>query len=94
MCGLTQKWWGLKSVSFQDENEYTEFLRNHPDSGKLWMDHQGLQIIANAYQMKIHILTIGVEAMEEPKARWTHLVPDKRLELFKKNEPNCLVDDP
>ena len=80
---------GLKLTTFQNEREYTEFLRNNPESGKLWMDHQGLQIVANAYQMKIHILTIGIESMEEPKARWTHLVPDERLERFN----NKLVDD-
>ena len=84
---------GLKSVTFQNEKDYTEFLRNDPDSGKLWMDHQGLQIVANAYQMKISILTVGVQDMEEPKARWTHLVPDTRLEDFKKVEQNVLVDD-
>ena len=62
---------GFKNITFQNEKEYLEFLRNSPESGKLWMDHQGLQIVANAYQMKIHVLTVGVEAMEEPKARWT-----------------------
>ena len=84
---------GMKSLTFQDEKEYTEFLRNNPDSGKLWMDHQGLQIVANAYQINVHILTVGVEAMEEPKARWTHLVPDKRLEDFDNMKQNSLVED-
>ena len=84
---------GFKSVTFENEKEYTEFLRNNSESGNLWMNHQGLQIVANAYQMNIHILTVGVQSMEEPKARWTHLVPDKRLEKFNRMEQNCLVND-
>ena len=38
---------GLKSVTFQNEKEYTEFLRNNSESGKLWMDHQSLQVFSN-----------------------------------------------
>ena len=38
--------------------------------------------------MKIHILTTNINGMEEPKARWTHLIPDQRLQEFStfKNE--------
>ena len=80
---------GSKSVTFENETEYIEFLKNDPRSGLLWMDHQGLQIVANAYQMNIHIFTVTVKG----EGRWTHLVPDKRLEAFNKKEKNILVDD-
>ena len=56
---------GAESKTFYDEDEFLDFLRNDPRSGTLWMDHQGLQIVANAYQMKGHILTVGVQGMQE-----------------------------
>ena len=46
------------------------------------MDHQDLQVVANIYQMNVHILTTGVRGNEAPSARWTHLVPDERLKQF------------
>ena len=49
---------GSKSITFENEFEYIEFLKNDSRSGILWMDHQGLQIVSNAYQIEIHILTI------------------------------------
>ena len=47
-----------------------------------WMDHHDLQAVSNMYQVPVHILTTGV-GMVEPKARWTHLEPDIRLESFR-----------
>ena len=46
------------------------------------MDHLGWQVVANMYQISIHILTTGVQSIGEPKARWSHLVPDARLAAF------------
>ena len=34
------------------------------------------------YQISVHILTTNIEGMEEPQARWTHLVPNERLTAF------------
>ena len=73
---------GSEILTFNDETEYISFLRDDPRSAWLWMDHGDLQAVANMYQISIHILTTGVEGMEEPKARWTHLVPDNRLRSF------------
>ena len=83
---------GSKSEPFENEAEYLEFLSNDLRSKYLWVDHQDLQVVANIYQMKIHILTVGVEGMEEPKARWTHLDPDRRLEAFKEIDSNLVGD--
>ena len=82
---------GSKDVTFETEKEYIDFLKNDSSSGFLWMDHQGLQIVSNAYQMKIHILTVGLGGMSQ--SRWTHLVPDQRLESFNKKDKNIMVDD-
>ena len=56
-----------------------KFLKDDPRAGKLWADHHDLQIVANAYGIKVHILTVGVVSKDGPKARWTHLDPDGRL---------------
>ena len=74
---------GTKSKCFMDEEEYLNFLKNDPTSGWMWMDHIDLQVVANLYQMKIHILSTNISGLEEPKARWTYLVPDERLKEFK-----------
>ena len=67
---------GTEQITFNDETEYLEFLAKDPRSGWLWMDHQDLKVVANIYQINVHILTVGVEGMDEPRARWSHLVPD------------------
>ena len=74
---------GTKLKCFMDEEEFLNFIKNDPTSGWMWMDHIDLQVVANSYQMKIHILTTNIDGMEEPKARWTQLVPDERLKEFK-----------
>ena len=70
---------GFESVPFPNEEEYLKFLKNDPRAGKLWADHHDLQIVANAYGIKVHILTVGVVSKDGPKARWTHLDPDGKL---------------
>ena len=60
-----------------------EFLGSENKSGYLWMDHLGWQVVSNMYQISIHILTTGVMNMKEPKARWSHILPDKRLSRFR-----------
>ena len=37
-------------------------------------------------------LTAGVEGMKEPRARWTHMDPDRRLEAFKEINSNLVGD--
>ena len=51
---------GSKQTTFKNEQEYLDFLRNDSTSRLLWVDHQDLQIVANMYQMKIHVLTVGI----------------------------------
>ena len=62
-----------------------KFLKKDPRSGKLWADHHDLQIVANVYGIRIHILTVGIVSRNGPKARWTHLDPDGRLGSFDAN---------
>ena len=81
---------GPKLKSFLNEEEFLNFLRKDPTSGWMWMDHIDLQVVANLYQMRIHILTTNISNMEEPKARWTHLVPDERLQEFRKMNVDSL----
>ena len=73
---------GFEEVPFKDEAEYLKSLKEDRRSGWLWMDHQDLQVVANIYQMNVHILTTGVRGNETPSAKWTHLVPDERLKQF------------
>ena len=73
---------GTKEITFEDETEFLNFLKNDERSGWLWMDHWDFQAVANYYQIKVHILTTNVSGMKEPAARWTHLVPDLRLKEF------------
>ena len=73
---------GLRAEPFPDEESFLKFLKTNNESGLMWMDHQGLQVVANMYQISVHILTTGVLGMKEPRARWTHIVPDDRLSSF------------
>ena len=73
---------GTKKKVFIDEKEFLNFLKCDQTSGWMWMDHIDIQAVANIYPMKIHILTTNISGIEEPKARWTHLVPDERLKEF------------
>ena len=72
----------MKSEPFEDENSFLKFLKTGEQSGLIWMDHYGLQVVSNMYQITVHVLTTGVMSMQEPRARWTHIVPDKRLSEF------------
>ena len=73
---------GLKSEPFEDEKSFLKFLKEGENSELIWMDHEGLQVVSNMYQISIHVLTTGVSGMDEPKARWTHIEPDSRLSSF------------
>ena len=73
---------GHEEVMFENENEYLDFLKNNPKSGRLWMDHADFQAVSNYYQIEIHVLTTNVENMVEPRARWTHLEPDPEMKTF------------
>ena len=73
---------GLNNKKFENEVTFLEFLKNDSQSGLMWMDHFGLQIVSNMYQISVHILTTGVIGLKEPRARWTHLEPDTRLSSF------------
>ena len=73
---------GLKTEQFENETMFLEFLKSDNRSGYMWMDHHGWQAVSNMYQISIHILTTGIMNMEEPKARWTHILPDTRLSRF------------
>ena len=73
---------GNEKLPFKNKEEYLDFLQNDPRSARLWMEHYDLQALSNVYQVPIHILTTGLQGMEEPKARWTHLYPDVRLKNF------------
>ena len=70
---------GNNQISFNDEEEYLNFLKNDPKSSFVWMEHLDLQAISTMYQVPVHILTTGVQGMKEPAARWTHLEPDNRV---------------
>ena len=50
---------GFESVPFPNEEECLKFLKE---------DHHDLQIIANAYGIKVNILTVGVVSKDGPKA--------------------------
>ena len=76
--GFTTKFWPF----FKDEKSFLEFIKSNNNSGYMWMDHQGWQVVANMYQINIHILTTSVMNMKEPRARWTHITPDERLSTF------------
>ena len=73
---------GMEEKLFEDEKIFLKFLKSDENSGLIWMDHIGLQVVSNMYQISVHILTTGVIGTEEPQARWTHLVPDTRLSDF------------
>ena len=75
---------GLTNKIFENESTFLDFLKNDSQSGLMWMDHFGLQIVSNMYQISVHILTTGLVGLEEPGARWTHIEPDKRLSSFSK----------
>ena len=73
---------GLTNRTFQDEKGFLDFLKKDQQSGLVWMDHFGLQIVSNMYQISVHVLTTGVHGLDEPRARWTHIEPDTRLGSF------------
>ena len=74
---------GSNTEPFNDEKCFLLFLENESKSGLMWMDHHGWQVVANMYQISVHILTTGVVGMDEPRARWTHVVPEvKSIRVF------------
>ena len=73
---------GLTNRKFEDDKRFLEFLKKDQQSGLVWMDHFGLQIVSNMYQISVHVLTTGVPGLVEPRARWTHIEPDTRLSSF------------
>ena len=73
---------GSEQLPFNNKDEYLEFLQNDPRSAWLWMEHYDMQALSNMYQVPVHTLTTGVQGMDEPKARWTHMKPDERLRDF------------
>ena len=73
---------GLTNREFQDDKSFLDFLKKDQQSGLVWMDHFGLQIVSNMYQISIHVLSTGVPGLVEPRARWTHIEPDTRLSSF------------
>ena len=78
---------GSKNRTFKTEEEYLKFLKTDKKAALLWMDHPDLQAVCNQYQINIHILTTDVVGIKEPRARWTHMVPDSRLIGFSKIKP-------
>ena len=67
-------------------------MKRDPRSGKLWADHQDLQIVANVYKINVHILTVGIDSPKGPKARWTQLLHDIRLKSLN-GYSSKMVDD-
>jgi hypothetical protein len=61
---------GFDIEPFADEESFLEFLKTGKKSGLILMDHHGWQVVANMYQISIHILTTRIQSMEEPKVRW------------------------
>ena len=78
-CFISSLFMKKMLIPSPNKEEYLKFLKNDPRSGKLWADHQDLQIVANAYQIKVHVLTVKVDSLDGPRARWTHLEPDSRI---------------
>ena len=83
---------GSTNFTFENENEYLNFLKNDSRSGKLWANHEVLQVVANMYNIKIHILTTHIPSNKGVISRWTHLVPDRRLESGHQNRSFMLND--
>ena len=83
---------GLERITFENEKEYLEFLKSDSRSGKLWADHEDLQVVANIYNIKIHILTIHIASKDGNISRWTHLVPDERIKSGQENRSAILGD--
>ena len=74
---------GSKTVKYDDEKKFLDFLRSGRESGYMWMEHQGWQVVANMYKIKINILTLlPMVGKGEPRARWTYIFPDERLSKF------------
>ena len=74
---------GSKTVTHDNEKDFLEFLRSDGNSGYMWMEHQGWQVVANMYKIKINILTLlPQETNGRPRARWTYIFPDERLSKF------------
>ena len=74
---------GMAKFKVNNQDEFKQFLASER-AKKMWIDHHGWQVVANIYQVSIHILTsraVG-ELLEETEERWTHLEPDERLVEF------------
>ena len=74
---------GSRTMKYDNEQEFLDFLKSDQKSGYMWMEHQGWQVVANMYNIKINILTLlptGVRGV--PAARWTYIIPDERLRRF------------
>ena len=81
----------MTTQKFYHEDNYLSLLR-HPDGERMWITQTDLQVVADLYQKKVHILETGVpEGRLRPEAtdleregrkvgaRWTVLEPNPNM---------------
>ena len=51
---------GITNITFKDELEFLNFLREEEDASKLWMTHVDMQAVSTMLNLNIKILTTGL----------------------------------
>ena len=70
-----------KKITFNNENEFCEFLVNSEESCFMWMDSVDLCALSDLFQLKIKVISTGL--MESDPSINT-IVPDKEMKKFSK----------
>ena len=70
---------GNKTISFQTETEYLNFLKSDDRSIYLWATHNDLISASDIYELSIKILSVNIKSAKSTNAdaRWTTIKPNK-----------------
>ena len=68
---------GKELLSFKDENEYIEFLKDDKRADFIWATNSDIQAASNIYDLDINILSVHIKGRttNEDYARWTKIRP-------------------
>ena len=76
--------------TFNDSEEYLNFIADAKKSAYLWTDYEELHAVANLYQIKIKVIT--VKSNDDSNPRTNIIEPDPELESFSLLPPGKVPD--
>ena len=79
-----------KQIRCANENELLKFFQDSEDGAFMWRGHEDFQIVANAYQVKITIITI--RGMKDQNPETTIIEPNPDFKNYAEIPPGIISD--